>query len=202
MRIGVAGVVLLTLASCAQTGRMFRGGTPLAEPVSVIAVLPLDRVPDAGPERVAREAERVITAHVYGVLVESPRWRIIPDGTAAEALRRNLAGFDQSTRAQALGRAVGADAVVVGTVARYVERVGTAYGSDAPASVALRLALVSTASGEVLWSGEFNETQQALSTNLLNFWQFWRAGPRWFTVAEFARLGVERLLEDLERKAR
>lgn len=205
-RIRGARVVALCLlavavASC-SAGNPFRRGAPITEPISLVAILPIERVPDAGTDRVAREAERVITAHAYAVLVESPRWRVVPDGTVDGALRRIAPSSPQATRARALGKAVGADAVLIGTVARYIEREGTAYGSDSPAAVALRLALVSSRTGEVLWQGEFNETQQALSTNLLNFWQFWRAGPRWFTVAEYSRLGVERLLEDLERRAR
>ena len=54
--------------------------------------------------------------------------------------------------------------------------------------------------GKVLWTRTFDETQQSLSSNLFNWWQFWRGGPRWFTAEEFTRLGVERQLDDLADK--
>lgn len=201
-RTAAMSLVLLLLAGCSQTGQMLRRTQALDEPVNVVAVLPIERAADAGAERVMRDAERIVTAQVYGALAESPRWRMVSDVAVADALRRVSPGLDTIDRAQALGRLVDADAVVIGTVARFVEREGTAIGSEAPASIALRLALVSVRSGDVLWDGEFNETQQPLSSNLLNFWQFWRGGPRWFTAAEFSRLGVERLLEDLGRRAK
>jgi hypothetical protein len=83
-------------------------------------------------------------------------------------------------------------------VTRYRQRQGSAYGVTLPASVAFDMQLVSAASGTVLWSGSFDETQEPLSSNLLNWWQFWEAGPRWMTVEELSHLGVERLLDDLD----
>jgi DNA-binding IclR family transcriptional regulator len=125
----------------------------------------------------------------------------VPDLTVTQALAHMKGEGDLASRAQALGKEVGADAVLFGTVSRYVERVGGEYGAQHPAAVAFTLQLVSVASGKILWSGSFDRTQQALATNLFNWWQFWRAGPRWFTAQEFTRLGVERVLRDLAKRA-
>jgi len=84
-----------------------------------------------------------------------------------------------------------------GTVSRYRERVGTEFGATEPASVAFTLSLLSVSNGKVLWTRTFDETQQSLSSNLLNWWQFWEGGPRWFTAEQFTHLGVERLLNNL-----
>jgi hypothetical protein len=65
--------------------------------------------------------------------------------------------------------------------------------------VAFQLGLFVLSEGETVWTGEFDQTQQPLSSNLLRWWQFWRAGPRWLTVRELTRLGVEDVLEDLRR---
>jgi len=199
LRLVVVGAFALMASGCAQT--FFRGES-LTEPVAVLAVLPIERLPDVPTENLAPEAERVVTAHVYGVLADTSRFRVVPDATVADALRKLSPGIGSKAKARALGQTVGADAVLYGSVARFVEREGSAAGSDAPASVAIRLGLLSAATGELLWESEFNETQQALTTNLFNYWQFFRAGPRWFTVSEYARLGVERMLEDLERRAK
>jgi len=193
-------VALLAVTGCTQTARLLNPPDQVAEPVGLVAVLPIDRDPGATPERLPPDVERIVTAHIYGVLADSSHWRFVPDVTVGDALTEVNPVYVQDDRAQALGEAVEADAVICGTVSRFVERDGSDFGADEPASVAFRLKLVSTASGEVLWEGEFDETQQSLSGNLLNFWQFWRGGPRWFSAAEFSRMGVERLLEDLEAR--
>ena len=175
----------------------------ITEPIKLIAVMPIVRVepssatpsPDGPP--LAPDAERVVTAEVYGVLSSSSRWRFVPDLAVSPALAHVPASGDLASRAQALGKAVGADAVLIGSVFKYRERVGTEYGARQPAAVGFTLQLISVSSGHALWSGTFDQAQQALSTNLFNWWQFWRGGPRWFSAAEFTRLGVERLLDNL-----
>lgn len=186
----------LVLAGCG----LLRSGPKLEEPVELIAVLPLDRAPDADPAKLAPGAEDRVTAQLYAVLAESPRFRFVPDLTVQQALRKVDPKLELQERAVALGRAVGADAVLYGTVERFIEREGGAYGAKSPAAVSFGLALVSVKSGKVLWQDRFDQTQQPLAANLLNWWMFWRAGPRWFTAEELARLGAERLLEDLGRR--
>ncbi len=174
----------------------------LEEPVELIAVLPLERVDSADAGRLPPGAEETVTAQLYGVLTESPRFRFVPDLTVAEALRKVSRNLELQQRALALGREVNADAVLYGTVERFIERQGGPYGAKVPASVSFGLALVSVKSGKVLWQGRFDQTQQPLVTNLLNWWMFWRGGPRWFSAEELARFGVERLLDDLGRRLR
>jgi len=190
------GFCLVLASGCAW----FRKGEPLEEPVSLIAVLPLQRAADADPDRLPQGAENMVTAQIYAVLAESPRFRFVPDLTVLDALQRLDRSGSVEQRAVALGRAVGADAVLFGTVDRVVERQGSEYGAKAPASVSFGLALVSVHSGKILWQARFDRTQQPLTANLFNWWMFWRAGPRWFSAQELARLGVERLLEDLSRR--
>lgn len=202
----IRGAVAILLAAGLAACNPFHRGTKLAEDVSLIAVMPIEAVerasatptgqetslpPEAGPE---------VTAAVYGELSSSPKFRLVPDLTVAQALRRIKPSGDLATRAVALGKDVAADAVLFGTVSRYVEREGGEYGARRPAAVSFALQLVSSKSGKILWSGTFDQTQQALSSNFGNWWQFWRGGPRWFTAQEFTRLGVEHVLKDLSRQ--
>ncbi|HUI27754.1 MAG TPA: hypothetical protein VL403_16850 [Candidatus Kryptonia bacterium] len=178
--------------------------------VKLVAVLPLERdeTPRQGAlaggesERppLAADAEKVVTAQVYAVLAESPRWRFVPDLTVEQALHGVSGSGSNEERARMLAEAVHAEGVFYGSVWRLREREGSEYGSRHPASVAFRLALYSVASGRTVWRGEFDQTQEPLSSNLLNWWQFWRAGPRWFTAAELARLGIEKLIGQLESR--
>jgi hypothetical protein len=196
--VGCYALLLSLVAGCAW----FRSAPPLEEKVSLLAVMPLEREePPAGKEDLLPPgAERVVTAEIYRVLAESHRWRFVPDLAVEQALKTIPQGLSRPEKARALGRAVQADAVLYGSVERFVERKGGEYGASKPASVAFNLALMSVATGEELWRARFSETQQPLSSNLLNFWMFWRGGPRWFTAQELARLGVERVLEDLQRR--
>ncbi len=175
----------------------------ITEPIKLIAVMPLVRAeprsatPSPETPPLAPDAERVVTAEVYGVLSSSSRWRFVPDLTVQPALAHLPSSGDPATRAQALGKAVGADAVLTGSVFKFRERVGSEYGARQPAAVGFTLQLISVPSGRLLWSGTFDQAQQSLSTNLFNWWQFWQGGPRWFTAAEFAGIGATRLLDNL-----
>jgi hypothetical protein len=194
---------LLALAGC----NPFHRPPKLPERVDLIAVMPIEPaehtsvIPAEQVETLPPEAPRQVTAAVYGALTSSSEWRVVPDLTVAQALARMKDEGDLAARARALGKEVGADAVLFGTVSRYVERVGAEYGARQPAAVALTLKLISVRSGGILWTGSFDQTQRPLTSNLFNWWQFWRGGPRWFTAQEFARLGVEHLLEDLSKRA-
>jgi len=198
-RSSLAALCVVLLAGCSLLGR----GPAIDERINLIAVMPIEReepasaVASTGPPRLAPGAERVVTAEVYSVLASSSIWRFVPDLTVTQALVKLDTKGPLQTRAQALGKAVGADGVLYGTVSRYRERVGTEFGAREPASVAFTLSLVSVSTGKVLWTRTFDETQESLSSNLLNWWQFWRGGPRWFTAEEFTHLGVERLLDNL-----
>lgn len=149
--------------------------------------------------RLAPGAERVVTAQIYEVLSSSSRWRFVPDLTTTQALSKLPVTGDLASRARALGKAVGADAVLFGTVSRYVERVGSEYGAKEPAAVGFSLQLISVSADKILWKGAFDQKQEPLSSNLFNWWQFWKGGPRWFSAQEFTRIAVEHLLDDLAK---
>lgn len=198
----VASIVVVAAAGC----NPFHRPPKLPERISVIAVMPIEAAERTSATRtdhvetVPAEAPRAVTAEVYGALTSSPAWRVVPDLTVAPALSHLKSEGDLATRARALGKEVGADGVIFGTVSRYVERVGKEYGAREPAAVAFTLQLISVASGKILWTGSFDQTQKPLSSNLFNWWQFWRGGPRWFTAQEFTRIGAEHLLEDLAQR--
>jgi TolB-like protein len=166
----------------------------------VVAVLPFETAPgaDKGEKRGEATAGDLVTAQVYRYLSQQTTYRIVPDITVVDTLAtpelRRAIG--QRERAAQLGRAVGADGVLFGRVDRFDQRVGTAYGASAPASVKFSIGLVGVESGEVVWEGAFDETQESLSANFFDWWMFWESGPRWLSASEMAGLGVDRLLDD------
>ena len=177
------------------------------KPIKLVAVLEIQPA-TAGATAVAgdgeaqrrlpRDAGRAVTGQIYSVIANRSDFRFVPDLTVSDASK--LAGIASGPlleRARELGKAVGADGVIFGTVSRFDERVGTELGATEPASVSFDLNLLETTSDQVVWHGEYAKTQEPLTSNLLQFWMFWRSGPRWISARELARLGAEQLLEDM-----
>ncbi len=187
----------LLLSGCGY----FTSKPQLPEAIGRIAVLPIRRDAGADNQRIVPGAERTITAHIYGVLSATPQWSYVPDLAVTQALSKLPREDDVLAQALLLGKAVNADAVLCGTLSKYIEREGSEYGARQPAAVGFELQLIAVAPGKVLWKGSFDQQQKALSENLFNWWQFWRGGVRWFSADEFSRLGVERLLDELKASA-
>ena len=184
-----------------------QGGAAAHAPLNLrlVAVLPIE--PAAAPAADGRPAPSLpsedggmaVTAQVYRVLSDHTEFRVVPDLTVADVMTTPSVRHAGSLvdRAVALGKEVGADGVIFGRVFRFQKRVGTEYGASQAASVWFELNLVSVASGEVVWHGDFDQAQEPLASNLLNWWMFWRAGPRWMSAGELAGLGVDRLFDEM-----
>lgn len=97
------------------------------------------------------------------------------------------------------GRKLGADAVMVGHIYRFVDRVGGKYAAESPASVAFDLHIVRTADARVLWTGVFDETQKPLTDNLFNISAFLKRDGQWVTAGEMARAGLEQITEGIKK---
>jgi len=187
--------LLAGLAACApREAAVTRVAAPLAEPAR-IAVLPflaggeLDRdgrfVPREPVEGDAEALGVLFQNRLGAALARTGATVIDPDATAAAAELAALDGSDPQRAAQ-IGRRVGANVVVIGALSRWVERVGTTWAIESPASVAYQAALVRTADGAVVLLDRFDYTQRALMENLLELPRFLQARGRWLTRDEIA----------------
>jgi TolB-like protein len=95
------------------------------------------------------------------------------------------------------GNALGAQIVLAGYIYRFRERVGTKYSAESPASAAFDIHLVDVASGRILWTGRFDETQRSLSENLFNIKTFFRRKGGWITVEKMAFSALEDMIQKL-----
>jgi hypothetical protein len=181
-----------------------------SKPIKLIAVLEIALAPGGASasasdgetqRRLPPDAGRAITGQIYSVLANRSDIRFVPDLTIGDATKQPTItqGASAAARALALGKAVAADGVIFGTVSRFDERVGTEFGATQPASVAFDLALLETATDQIIWRGQFAQTQEPLTSNLLRFWTFWKSGPRWISARELSRLGVEQLIDDMRQ---
>jgi hypothetical protein len=96
--------------------------------------------------------------------------------------------------AREAGQQLNYDAVLVTEVARYQTRTGSAYIVDNPASVAFTLKLLAIANSRVIWSVDFDQTQQPLFENILSS-RSTGSGFRWLTAAELAEAGLRKKLD-------
>jgi hypothetical protein len=95
--------------------------------------------------------------------------------------------------AREAGRQFGYDAVLVTEVMRYQTRTGTAYAVENPASVAFSFKLLAVANSQVIWSADFDQTQQPLFENILSS-RTTGSGFRWLTAAELTQAGLTKKL--------
>ena len=200
MRLIAALSLAVVLAACSELRIPFlSSGSKIEEKVEVIAVMPVEgsAAPGGESSELERGAEGVVTAAVYGALSNSYEWRFVPDITTNDAMRGISSLDSPEKRAAALAKAVKADAVIFGTVWRYVEREGPAEAADRPASVAFTLRLLVASSGEVVWEETYDKTQETLSSNIFEWALFWEEGPHWLSAAELTNAGVDAMIDNL-----
>jgi hypothetical protein len=112
----------------------------------------------------------------------------------------NEARTDEVNKLIESGRLLGADAVMIGHIYRFKERIGTTYSVVSPASVAFDLHLIGVSNGRVLWSGHVDETQRSLSENLFEIGSFIKRKGEWVTADDLATSGLNDLLIKLFKK--
>src|SRR5215471_17076575 len=174
-----------------------------------IAVMPIESVAEANigssfgsNEPVQRKAGdknpgALLTEYVNSALAAAPDWQVVSEREVGEMMA-TLAG-KSGNQARRLGELVFADGVIFGRVVRFRERVGEDLGAQSPASVAFTLQLVDVKRGDIVWTAEYQETQQPLSSNLFAIGDFTRRGAKWLTVEELARDGVRQAIEQLNQ---
>lgn len=95
--------------------------------------------------------------------------------------------------AREAGQQLHYDAVLITEVKRYQTRTGSAYAVDNPASVSFSFKLLAIANSQVIWSADFDQTQQPLFENILST-RSTGSGFRWLTAAELAEAGLSKKL--------
>jgi hypothetical protein len=141
----------------------------------------------------------VLTDSLISIIKSRKDFELIPPGQAQGAMSVLLAA-DKSELLERdilvkIGRALYADAILVGHVYRFKDRIGTRYSIYSPASVAFDIHLISVSKGSTLWVGHFDETQRPLSENLFKIGTFLRRKGSWITAEDMAVSGLEDVLQ-------
>jgi hypothetical protein len=163
--------------------------------VNHLAIMPIVAAVPFGGDPLAPGAADTITADIYRQA--SGTWKLVPQGAVMQAAQQAHSGLSLDEAAIQVGQATGADAVLYGTVERYLERVGAEYAADKPASVAFSLKLLDMKSKQVVWNAKFSRTQQPLGTNFFNLPTFLENKGQWVLASELASAGVAQAVENL-----
>ncbi len=143
-----------------------------------------------------------LTDQLFEMLAQDKGRHLVPPGQAqgvAESIMHSdtKLGIHPLEMIQDVGKAFGADAVLIGQLYRWQDRVGTDYGVETPASIAFDVSLVRPSDGAILWRGNYDKTQKSLFENLFDLKTYVRSGGRWLTARELAGFGLERLLAEM-----
>ena len=95
------------------------------------------------------------------------------------------------------GKELNGDLIFIGYLFRFQERIGSRIGAERPASVGFDVHLLRVRDGKRVWDGKFDETQQALSENLLKIGSFVRRKASWLTAEELSSVGMGEMLKRL-----
>jgi hypothetical protein len=145
-----------------------------------------------------RQAAEVLTKHMYSALTSLGNWQIVSDAEVQQAFE-SVPDLTGATRLRRIGELVFADAVMIGRVERYRERVGDEWGVKSPASVAFVLDLIDVRRGDVIWSARFDETQKSLSENIFALRDISERGVRWLSAEQLTHEGVKKAVAQLHQ---
>jgi hypothetical protein len=144
------------------------------------------------------ELSELLARLVYSAMAAMPNWQIVSDTEVREVAQSLPPGTDMA-RLRTIGEMVYADAVIVGRVERYRERIGNEWGAKSPASVAFVLNLIDIRRGDTVWSARFDETQKPLSENIFALGQIGERGIRWLSAEQLTSQGVRKAVAQLHQ---
>ena len=211
----------MVFVSACSTDTIVKEGPPDLSGIKKILILPFKdmaavfgegvngRCPVCGKVfttgEVAESAADMLTENLFTLLKNRKEFELIPSSQAQGVMSGLLAESKKEWRERDLqletGRTLNADAIFVGYIYRFKERIGTEYSVDLPASVAFDIHLIRVADGRLLWSAHFDETQRPLSDDLFRLNLFLKRKGKWITANEMAISGLKDMLSAFQTRA-
>ena len=213
MRVFLCILSALLLISCATSQKEFSSGKAL-EGVETILVIPFQNLYEVYGDMVHIDCTfcnrrhvvaempegtaEFMTDHLKNLLMNDRAYRFVFPEQTDDSQIMLQADKNGVVRMNQLVATVGdtdtVDAILAGYLFHFKERVGTRYSVDSPASVSFSLFLTRVSDGRIVWRGVFEETQQALSENLLKLGVFIKRKARWVTARKLAAEGLENMM--------
>ena len=95
-----------------------------------------------------------------------------------------------------IGQKINCDGVLITTVSRFKQREGSSMAAESPASAEFRMVLRHSGNGAVLWSADFQETQDSFLMNIFSYSKMQRQGFRWLSVEQLMEQGVSQRIAE------
>lgn len=149
------------------------------------------------------DADRLLTDLLVDALHKQTALQTVPSRDAYAVMDAvKSAGDSQQSALKILaktGRMLKADMVMQGYLYRFEDRVGADYSAESAASVAFDVYLIDCVEQKLVWSGYFDQTQQALSEDLRYIGTFFRRGGRWITAEEMATTAMDDMFKEFKQ---
>ena len=163
-----------------------------------IAVIPPEITTAAASVPAHNDPPEMLAKQLYSAMASLPNWQIVAESEVKQ-VEQMKPGITDAARLRQIGELVFADAVMVGRVLRFRERIGDDWGVKSPASVAFVLDLIDVRRGDVIWSARFDETQKALSENIFGLGDIGQRGVRWLSAEQLMMDGVKKAVGQLHQ---
>ena len=189
--------LLFSLLSCSGKNS---GGTDTTaknvQPLASITVLPAETASGKGNSGGSDESENLSKgADLVDIIMtqETADYRNVRvlTNSQIEELMKEDSEFAESDMIRHLGSVLHCDAVRMTTVNRYRQRVGGELAAESPASASFQLRLVDVKTKAILWSADFDETQESLLSNILTFNKAQSRGFKWISAETLMTQGLK-----------
>lgn len=97
----------------------------------------------------------------------------------------------------AIGRCMKVDLLIVPQILELRQRAGGELGVEKPARIVMDIFLVDVRNETLIGRSRFEETQTALTSNLLEADKFFKRGGKWISAVELAREGMVKAVKEL-----
>jgi hypothetical protein len=147
--------------------------------------------------KMSQGANEIIESHIISLLRARDDCIVVPTSQAQGVLSGLLRDYENTlsdrTIAVKTGISLDVDAVVLGYIYRFSQRIGKRYSAEFPASVAFDIYLIEVKAGRILWHGYFDETQRPLSDDLFQLGTFLKRKGSWITAKEMALSALDEM---------
>jgi hypothetical protein len=194
-KICIVLLLLLSLTGCGSKQQKVPEQELL--PIKSIVVLPVEIINYDGDDAASKErvgdlekGRQAVDQLLAEYFMDNDNVRILT-ASQRDAIDQHYYARCRTTAAITICQKYDADAVLLCTLHRFIEREGNEYSIVRPASVALDYKLVTADTNQTLCAGVYNETQQPLLDNMFKFFERAKRGFKWVTARALAKEGLD-----------
>ena len=184
----ISTIFLISLLSVSCSAIPPQADKKLLESINSILILPVQATPEKQSDH--SQLETGVMAMNRSLIHHFEDKRYAKFLTDFDKLTGDMPSGNRLSLIQNVGRKYESDAVLLCNISRYVERKGKTYSIESPASVAFDCKLIEVKTGRAACFFNFEETQKAVTDNLLAA----KLRLKWLTAEELLNEGLQKKL--------